>query len=204
MKINIMKKALQSVLMIGFLSLSVSAMSKDKDFSLSFGKAEAETTVNFEVLNAQNVSVSIYSDQYGELLSENLNSDKNVAKSYNFKDLDSGIYYLIVESDQKIEKYKINVDVDKKVLIEKEPVSEILKPEFSVNGNMVKLHVSGVRDTAKISVTDFEDNVYYDTTKSAINGELELTFDLNKKTADKYIITVEVDGKVFNKIISTR
>jgi len=199
-----MKKALQSVLMIGFLSLSVSAMSKDKDFSLSFGKAEAETTVNFEVLNAQNVSVSIYSDQYGELLSENLNSDKNVAKSYSFKDLDSGIYYLIVESDQKIEKYKINVDVDKKVLIEKEPVSEILKPEFSVIGNMVKLRVSDVRDTAKISVTDFEDNVYYDTTKSAINGELELTFDLNKKTADKYIITVEVDGKVFNKIVSVR
>lgn len=199
-----MKKALQSVLMIGFLSLSVSAMSKDKYFSLSFGKSEAETTVNFEVLNAQNVSISIYSDQYGELLSENLNSDKNVAKSYNFKDLDSGIYYLIVESDQKIEKYKINVDADKKVLIEKEPVSEILKPEFSVKGNMVKLHVSGVRDKAKISVSDFDDIIYYDTTKYAINGELELTFDLNKKTADKYIITVEVDGKVFNKIISTR
>jgi len=199
-----MKKALQSVLMIGFLSLSVSAMSKDKDFSLSFGKTEAETTVNFEVLNAQNVLVSIYSDQYGELLSENLNSDKNVAKSYSFKDLDSGIYYLIVESDQKIEKYKINVDVDKKVLIEKEPVSEILKPEFSVTGNMVKLRVSDLRDTAKILVNDFEDNVYYDTTKSAINGELEPTFDLNKKTADKYIITVEVDGKVFNKIVSVR
>ena len=70
-----MKKVFTSVLMIGILSISMSALGKEKDFSLSFGKTEAETTVNFEVLNAQNVSVSIYSDQYGELLSENLNSE---------------------------------------------------------------------------------------------------------------------------------
>jgi hypothetical protein len=198
-----MKKVLQSVLMIGFLSLSVNAMSKDKDFSLSFGKAESET-VNFRVSNAQNVSVVIYNDFYGELFSENFSDLNSVNKSYNFKDLDSGIYYLIVESDQKIEKYKINVDSDKKVLIEKEPVSEIIKPEFSISGNMVKLHISGVKNDAKMLVTDFEDIVYYDATKSATNGELELTFDLSKKTADKYIITIEVDGKVFNKIVSTR
>lgn len=198
-----MKKVIQSVLMIGFLSISMSAMSKEKDFSLSFGKAESET-VNFKVLNAKNVSVVIYNDIYGELFSETFEDYNSVSKSYNFKDLDSGIYYLIVESDQKIEKYKINVDSDKKVLIVKEPVSEIIKPEFSISGNMVKLHVSGVKDNAKISVTDFDDVIYYDATKSATNGELELTFDLSKKTADKYIITVEVDGRIFNKIVSTR
>lgn len=198
-----MKKVFISVLMIGFLSISMSAMSKDKDFSLSFGKAEAET-VNFEVLNAKNVSVAIYSDVYGELLFEDLNSDKNITKSYNFKDLDSGIYYLVLESQQKIEKYKIRVDSDKKVVIENEPVSEVFKPEFSVNGNMVKVHLSGVKNAAKISVTDFQDTLYYNATKKAINGEVELTFDLSKKTADQYIITVEENGKVFNKIVSVR
>ncbi len=198
-----MKKVFKSVLLIGFLSVSMSAMSKEKDFSLSFGKAE-EKTVNFEVSNAKNVSVAIYSDKYGELLFEDLNSEKNITKSYNFKDLDAGIYYLIVESDQKIEKYKINVDSNKKLLIEKEPVSEIIKPEFSVNGNMVKLHLTGVKKTAQISVTDFNDTTYYNATKSATNGELDLTFDFSKKTADKYIITVEENDQVFNKIISLR
>jgi len=198
-----MKKVLQSVLMIGFLSISVSAMSKEKDFSLSFGKNEAET-VTFEVANAKNVSVTIYSDVDGELLSEDLNSDKNVAKSYNFKDLDSGIYYLIVESDLKIEKYKINVDADKKVLIEEKPVAEIVKPEFSVNGNKAKLHFSGLKNSVKITVSDFSDTVYYHSTKSATDGELDLTFDLNPNTADNYIITVEQGGKVFNKVINLR
>ena len=189
--------------MIGFLSISMSAMSKEKDFSLSFGKNEEET-VTFEVANAKNVSVTIYSDVDGELLSEDLNSDKNVAKSYNFKDLDSGIYYLIVESDLKIEKYKINVDSDKKVSIEEKPIAEIVKPEFSVKGNKAKLHFSGLKNSVKITVSDFSNTVYYNATKSATDGELDLTFDLNPNTADNYIITVEQGGKVFNKVINLR
>jgi hypothetical protein len=198
-----MKKVLQSVLMIGFLSISMSAMSKEKDFSLSFGKAEAES-VTFEVSNAKNVSVTIFSENDGELLSEDLNSDKSVAKSYNFKDLESGIYYLIVESESKIEKYKINVDSEKKVVIEEKPVAEIIKPEFSVNGNKAKLHFSGLKNSVKITVSDFSNTVYYNATKSATNGELDLTFDLNPNTADNYIITVEQGGKVFNKVINLR
>jgi len=198
-----MKKVFTSVLMIGFLSVSMSALGKEKDFSLSFGKAEAET-VKFEISNAKNVSVVIYNDFYGELFSETFEDYNSVSKSYNFKDLDSGIYYLVLESQQKIEKYKIKVDSDKKVLIEKEPVSEIFKPEFLINGNMVTLQLSGVKNTAKISVTDFDDTVYYNATKSATNGEIKLTFDLSKKTADSYIITVEENGRVFNKIIRVR
>ncbi|KIC61521.1 hypothetical protein [Chryseobacterium taiwanense] len=198
-----MKKVFSSALMIGFLSISASMMSKDRDFSLSFGKNDAET-VSFVVANAKNVSVTIYNDTYGELVSENLNSDKNVTKSYNFKDLDSGTYYLLLESNQKIEKYKIKVGSDKKISIDKKPVSEILKPEFSVNGNIVKLSLSGLKDKVKISVSDLSDNEYYHSTRSAINGQLEVTFDLNPQTADSYIISVDDNGKVFNKIISLK
>jgi len=198
-----MKKVFQSALMIGFLSISASMMSKDKDFSLSFGKTEAET-VRFEVSNAKNVSVVIYNDTYGELFSEDLDSDKNVIKTYNFKDLDAGIYYLLLESDRKIEKYKIKVSADKKVIIDKKPVAEITKPEFKSDGNKVKLVLSELKNTAKISVSDFSGNVYYNSTKPAIDGKLEITFDLNPKTADNYIISVEESGKVFNKTINLK
>ncbi|WP_426278347.1 hypothetical protein ACN9MN_03235 [Chryseobacterium sp. S-02] len=198
-----MKKVFQSALMIGFLSISASMMSKDKDFSLSFGKTEAET-VRFEVSNAKNVSVVIYNDTYGELFSEDLDSDKNVIKTYNFKDLDAGIYYLLLESDRKIEKYKIKVSADKKVIIDKKPVAEITKPEFQSDGNKVKLVLSDLKNTARISVSDFSGNVYYNSTKPAIDGKLEITFDLNPKTADSYIISVEESGKVFNKTINLK
>jgi hypothetical protein len=198
-----MKKVFSSALMIGFLSISASMMSKDRDFSLSFGKNNAET-VSFEVANAKNVSVIIYNDTYGELVSENLNSDKNITKSYSFKDVDSGVYYLLIESNQKIEKYKIKVGDDKRIVFDKKPVSEIMKPEFSVNENIVKLSLSGLKNKVKISVSDFSDNVYYSSTKSATDGKLEVTFDLNPQTADNYIISVQENGKVFNKVIRLR
>ncbi|MFC7347241.1 hypothetical protein ACFQO9_10975 [Chryseobacterium zhengzhouense] len=198
-----MKKVFQSALLIGFLSISSTAMSKEKDFSLSFGKTEAET-VNFELSNAKNVSVAVYNDFYGELFSETFDNSSSVNKSYNFKDLDSGIYYLVLESQQKIEKYKITVASDKKVMIEKTPVSEVIKPEFLVDGNKVKLLLSGLKGDAKITVSDFDNTIYYSETKSSDNGELSINFDLSKKTADHYVISVEENGKIFNKVISLR
>ncbi|GAA5089120.1 hypothetical protein GCM10023210_13540 [Chryseobacterium ginsengisoli] len=197
-----MTKILKSAFLAGFLLISASLMSKDRDFSLSFGTATAKT-VNFEVLNAQNISLVIYNDNYGEVFSEKLGTENSVIKSYNLDGLASGTYYLVAESDQKIEKFKIKINADNTLEIEKTPFSEINKPEYTISGNMVKLHLSGLKNSANITVTDFSENiVYYSATKKAVNGEIDLTFDLNLKTADKYVITVEEGGNVFNKIIT--
>ncbi|WP_415327012.1 hypothetical protein [Chryseobacterium sp. MMS23-Vi53] len=196
-----MTKLLKSAFLVGFLLISASLMSKDRDFALSFGTATAKT-VNFEVLNAKNISLVIYNDTYGELFSEKTGNEESVTKSYNLENLAAGTYFLVAESDQKIEKYKINISNDNTLQIEKTPFSEINKPEYTISGNMVKLHLSGVKNSATISVTDLAENIYYNATKKASNGDLDLTFDLNLKTADKYIITVEEGGNVFNKIIT--
>lgn len=196
-----MNKILKSAFLVGFLSISASAMSKDKDFSLSFGTA-SEKTVNFEVLNAKNISLVIYNDAYGELFSEKVETENHVAKSYDLKDLNTGTYYLVAESDQKIEKYKINISNTNTLEIEKTPFSEINKPEYIISGNVAKLHLSGVKNNATISISDFAGNSYYNATKNAENGELDMTFDLNPKNSDKYIISVEEMGNVFNKIVT--
>jgi hypothetical protein len=196
-----MNKLLKSAFLAGFLLISASFMSKDRDFSLSI-EATTAKTVNFEVLNAQNISLVIYNDTYGEVFSEKLGTENYVAKSYNLENLTAGTYYLVAESDQKIAKYKIKIDDNNTLDIEKTPFSEINKPEYTISGNMVKLHLSGVKDSANISVTDFAENIYYNATKKGDNGAIDLTFDLSLKTADKYIISVEEGGNVFNKIIT--
>ncbi len=196
-----MNTLLKSAFLAGFLLISASVMSKDRDFSLSFGATTAKT-VNFEVLNAQNISLVIYNEAYGEVFSEKLGTEESVTKSYNLNDLAAGTYFLVAESEQKIEKFKIKINADNTLDIEKTPFAEINKPEYTMSGNMVKLHLSGLKDNANISVTDFSDNIYYNATKKAVNGEIDLTFDLSMKTADKYIITVEEGGNVFNKIIT--
>ncbi|GAA4156482.1 hypothetical protein GCM10022217_15560 [Chryseobacterium ginsenosidimutans] len=176
-------------------------MSKDRDFSLSIGTSTAKT-VNFEVLNAQNISLVIYNDTYGEVFSEKVGTENSVTKSYNLENLAAGTYYLVAESDQKIEKYKISISTNNTLEIEKTPFAEINKPEYTISGNMVKLHLSGVKNSANISVTDFSDTIYYNATKKATDGELNLTFDLSLRSSDKYIISVEEGGNVFNKVIT--
>lgn len=196
-----MNKLLKSAFLVGSLFISASLMSKDRDFSLSIKTTEAKT-ISFDVLNGKNISLVIYNDAYGELFSEKLESENNITKSYDLKDLESGTYYLVAESDQKIEKYKINISYNNTVEIEKTPFSEINKPEYTISGNMAQLHLLGLKNSATISVSDFAGNVYYNATKNAANGELNMTFDLDPKTSDRYIISVEEKGNVFNKIVT--
>lgn len=133
-----MKNGLISVLLTGFLLFSASFMSKDKDFSLSIESISA-TTFNFKVSNTQNISLSIYSEKGGELFSENLGNTESVVKSYDLKTLEIGTYFLVAESAQKVEKYKINISYKNEVSIEKKPVSQIKKPVYNVTGNVVNV-----------------------------------------------------------------
>ncbi len=195
-----MTTLLKSGLLAGCLLISASLMSKDKDFSISVGNVTAKT-VNFEIANAKNVSLFVYNDIEGELFSEKLDAENPVRKSYNLQDLVSGTYYLVAESDTKVEKYRISINNLNVMEVEKTPVSSVNKPEYTISGNKVKLHLAEVKNPVNISVYDFSNNLFYTANKNGENGELDMTFDLDPKTSSNYIIRVEENGNVFNKII---
>ncbi|WP_346985100.1 hypothetical protein [Chryseobacterium sp. POE27] len=198
-----MNTLLKSSFLVGFLLISASLMSKDRDFSISLGNVNAKT-INFEVLNAKNVSLFVYNDIDGELFSEKLDTENAVSKSYDLQELSSGTYYLVAESETKVEKYKISIGKDNVLKVEKNPVSVINKPEYTISGNFVKLHMSDVNKPVNISVLDFANNSYYSEAKQSADGTLDLTFNLDPKTSENYIIRVEENGNVFNKIISLK
>ena len=199
-----MNTLLKFAFLAGFLLISANLMSKDKDFSISVGTVSAKT-INFEISNAKNVSVFVYNDIDGEIFSEKLNAENIVSKSYDLKELSTGTYYLVAESEGKVEKYRISINNDNVMNVDKTPVSVINKPEYTISGNFVKLHMSNVKNPVAISVTDFADSTYYTATKQSENGELNVTFDLDRNTSENYIIRIEdVNGNVFNKIISLK
>ncbi len=198
-----MTTLLKSGLLAGFLLVSASLMSKDRDFSMSVGNVTAKT-VNFEIANAKNVSLFVYNDIEGELFSEKLDTENAVMKSYNLEDLASGTYYLVAESETKVEKYRISINSNNAMEVEKTPVSSVNKPEYSISGNMVRLHMTDIKNSVNISVYDFSNNLFYTANKNGENGELNMTFDLDTKTSSNYIIRVEENGNVFNKIIPLR
>lgn len=197
---------MKSILKFGFLVASLfasaSVMAKDKDFSVSIGEV-SQKTVHFEVSNAKNVSLYVYNNDKGEIYSEKIINSDSVEKSYNMSEMASGTYFLVAESDAKIEKYKIVVDGDQ-VSLEKSPVSAISKPEYTINKNLVKLQMANVVGDVKVSIYDAANNTYYAKNNVAKDGLIDLTFDLNPETADLYIINVEKEGDSFSRMISLK
>ena len=75
--------------------------------------------------------------------------------------------------------------------LRKTPVSEIFKPEYTIEGNHVKLLMPKLTDGVTVSVQDFTNTVYYNQTLTPNNGELVVQFDLNPENADAYVISVK-------------
>ena len=200
----IMNKLIKLSFLAGFLFLSTNiiAKDKDKDFSVAI-KEVTNKTVNFELSNAKNVSIYVYNGEKGEVFSEKIISNDSVEKAYNMSDMSAGTYYLVAESESKIEKYKITVD-EKNVIVDQAPVSAITKPEYTINKNIVKLQMANVIGDVRVSIYDTLNNTYYSKNNVSKDGILDLTFDLNPANADTYIINVEKDGDSFSRMITLK
>ncbi len=194
-----MKNLSKFSFLIGFLFISANVMANDKDFSISIDNINAKK-LSFQMTNAKNVALYVYNDKQGELLAEKIRKHDEVSRTYDLKNFPAGTYYLVAESDSKIEKYKITID-ETDASIEKTPVAEIFKPEYTIEGNHVKLLMPKLTDGVTVSVEDFTNTVYYNQTLTPNNGELVVQFDLNPENADAYVIRVEKGDNTFNKII---
>jgi len=197
-----MKKFIKLSLLIGVLLISGSAVARDVDFSLSFNTV-TNKSINFNISNSKNVSLYFYDDSKDEIFSEVISKNNTAEKSYNLDKLENGNYYLVAESDNRIEKYKITVK-ENIVNVDKAPISAITKPEYTVTKNVVKLQMSDVVGDVKVSVYDTANNTYYSKSNVAKDGMIDLTFDLNPQNPETYIINVEKDGDSFSRMISLK
>ncbi|MCD9855276.1 hypothetical protein LUD75_11190 [Epilithonimonas sp. JDS] len=197
-----MKKFIKLSFLIGVLLISGSAVARDIDFSLSFNTVNNKS-INFNISNSKNVSLYFYDDSKDELFSEVISKSNSLEKSYNLDKLADGNYYLVAESDNRIEKYKITVK-ENQVNVDKSPISAITKPEYTINKNFVKLQMKDVVGDVKVSIYDTANNTYYSKNNLAKDGVINLTFDLNPNNAETYIINVEKDGDSFSRMISMK
>lgn len=191
-----MKNLLKIGFVAGFTFFSTLAFAKDNDNLVSL-ETVTTSTINVGLENAKNVSLYVYSENEGEIYSEEIN--KTVYnKDFNFKNLASGTYYLVAESDFKVEKYKIIIK-NGEVLLDKTPVEQLDKPEYNVEGNVVNLRMNNLKGKVKISVYDLSDYVYYNEVQAPEDGKLNINFDLNPEASDVYVIRVEKNGEVYKQ-----
>ena len=196
-----MKNLIKFSLVAALTFISANVFGKDHDFSLSIGEVK-QKTVHFGISNAKNVSIYVYNDDKNELFSEKINVE-TAEKSYNMSNMAAGTYFLVAESDGKIEKYKITVD-QKQVVVDQSPISTMTKPEYTINKNIVKLKMSDVVGNVKVSVSDTANNTFYTNDNAVKNGLIDLTFDLNPASGETYIINVERGEDSFSRMISLK
>lgn len=181
--------------------ISVNVFGKDKDFSLSIGEVK-QKTVHFGISNAKNVSIYVYNADKNELFSEKIKVE-TAEKSYNMSNMAAGTYFLVAESEGKIEKYKITVD-ENQVLVDQAPISAMTKPAYTVDKNIVKLKMNDVVGDVRVSIYDTANNTYYSNDNAVKNGMIDLTFDLNPENAETYIISVEKGDDSFSRMITLK
>lgn len=198
-----MKSLLKISLIVSAMLISMSVSAKDNFFSISLTEANSKT-LRFEIFNAENVSLYFYNDRKDEIYSENIGNKENVEKTYDLSTLSEGDYFLVAESDFKIEKYKVTIDKNGNVSAAKTPVLAFNKPEYTVENNIVKLHMNSIENAINVTVSDLANNEYYNQSVKANNGEINLKFDLNANNSPAYIISVEKNGDVFNRLITLK
>jgi len=196
-----MKKFIKLSLLAALTFISANVFGKDNDFSLSIGEVK-QKTVHFGISNAKNVSIYVYNDNKNELFSERIKVE-SAEKSYNMSNMAAGTYFLVAESEGKIEKYKITVD-ENQVVVDQSPISVMTKPEFFVNKNIVKLKMNDVVGDVRVSIYDTANNTFYSNDNAVKNGMIDLTFDLNPQNAETYIIYVEKGDDSFSRMISLK
>ena len=198
-----MKNILKLSLIVGALFFTINISAKDRVFSISLVDVSSKV-LKFEVMNAENVSLYFYNDRKDEIYSENLGNRAIVEKTYDLSTLSTGEYFLVAESEFKIEKYRVIIDKDGNVKAEKTPVLALNKPEYTIENNIVKLYMNNVENGVNVSISDLANNEYYNQTVNTKNGEINLKFDFNPNNSAAYVISVAKDGAVFNRLITLK
>lgn len=198
-----MKNILKLSLIVGALFFTINISAKDRVFSISLVDVSSKV-LKFEVMNAENVSLYFYNDRKDEIYSENLGNRAIVEKTYDLSTLSTGEYFLVAESEFKIEKYRVIIDKDGNVKAEKTPVLALNKPEYTIENNIVKLYMNNVENGVNVSISDLANNEYYNQTVNTKNGEINLKFDFNANNSAAYVISVTKDGAVFNRLITLK
>ena len=198
-----MKKVVKLVLFVGAIFATMNLSAKDKFFSISLAEVNSKT-LRFEISNAENVSLYFYNEKKDEIYSENTGNRSNFEKAYDLSTLSQGDYFLVAESDFKIEKYKVTIDKFGNMVADKKPFLAFNKPEYQIDNNIVNLHMNQVDNEVKVTVSDMGNTEYYNKSVAANHGEVNLKFDLNPNNSSAYIISVEKNGDIFNRLITLK
>jgi hypothetical protein len=192
-----MKNLFKFSLLLAVVFVTINVHASDVDFSLGV-KKEQGRLVSFVLSEAKKMDLSIYDANNNLIHSENLNSQKNVNRTYDLTALPEGTYFLVAETEVKIAKYKIIVD-DNAAKLSDTAISEIYKPVFVEKDGLVTLSIVNLdKSPIEIKIFDDEGNEIYES-DTLVDQNISKVFDVKNIQSKRYTFLMTYNDKSFFK-----
>jgi hypothetical protein len=197
-----MKKISKFSLVLVVTLLTMNMHAGTVDFTLDVKKEQGKM-VTFALNQIDKMDLSIY-DAEGKIIhSENVNSQKNINRTYDLKALPEGTYFLQAESDTKVSRYEISV-LGETASLSGKAVSEVYKPVYSYKNGLVWVSFLNLDNSpVNIKIYDNEYNEIYDS--AFLTGQnVAKVFDINNFQNEEYTFVITDNDKTFTKTFSKR
>jgi hypothetical protein len=192
-----MKNLFKFSLVLGVALVTMNVHASDVDFSLDVKKNQGRI-ITFVFSETKKINLSIY-DADGKIIhSETVDSQNNINRTYDLKDLPEGTYFLDAETELKIATYKISV-VGATAVLSETPISEKFKPVYIEKEGLIKVNFLNIDESPTcIKIYDQEDNLVYDSGK-LMDQNISKVFDIYNMRNEDYTIIVTDNNRAFTK-----
>ena len=197
-----MKKISKFSLMLGVTLFTMNVHAGSVDFSLDV-KNEQGKKVTFALNKINNMNLSIYDADEKLIHSENVNSKKDLNRTYDLNALPEGTYFLEAESDSKISRYEISI-AGATAKLATGAISEVYKPTFYNKNGLVWVNLLNPDESpVTIKIYDNEYNEVYQS-DLLVGQNVTKVFDINNFQNETYTIVVTDNDKMFTKTFPNR
>lgn len=179
---------------------TVATYANENDFNVK-AKEGAGKAISFTMNDTQDVHVSLYSKETGEIFDETLKSKNGkVNRTYDLNALPQGTYFLESETATKVARYQITVEGAKAVVSEE--VTEIVKPVVLNNKGIVTVSINSVAAPVEIKVYDEANNEVY--AEKFNSAEVAKRFDISKTGSKNFTLVMSYNDKQFVQTVAAR
>jgi len=194
-----MKAIVKTAAVIAFMFTTVVSMAKETKSYLVKTTNAKSLVFKLDNLKEEKTTVKLLDANLNIIFSENLSGKTDdYVKNFDFKNLESGVYFLKAESDLKTTKYIIHVRIKDVVVVDKK---EINKPLFSIKGD--KLYVTLINEDLKnidFLVYNGANELVFEETLKDFNIQKVFDFENAYVAGDYTVIVKDAEGK-YNKFI---
>lgn len=192
-----MKNLFKFSLVLGVALVTMNVHASDVDFSLDVKKNQGRI-ITFEFSETKKINLSIY-DAEGKIIhTETVDSQKNINRTYDLKDLPEGTYFLDAETELKIATYEISV-VGATAVLSETPISEKYKPVYVEKEGLIKVNFFNIDESpAFIKIYDKDDTLVYNS-GMLMDQNISKVFDIYNMQNEDYTITVTDNNRTYTK-----